>query len=265
MGIGYLPIEEHGLIGNMHTAALVGINGRIDWLCLPNFDSPTVFCALLDDEIGGYFSISPTNVNGCKCKQLYWPDSNILITRFLHHDAIVEVIDYMPVGINPGQPGFHSLIRRVALIRGHLEMKMVCLPAFNYARDDHTLELLDGGHSVDFHSATCELFLHSSHDMQIDGKAAVTTFMLDEDRQSVVFSLQEMRNTTRPVQRFTCALDRDLFRSTFEYWTKWLSHCTYRGRWRHRVHRAVLAMKLMTYDPTGAIIAAPTFGLVRSS
>ncbi len=95
--MAYLPIENYGIIGDMHSAALVGINASIDWLCFPRFDSPSVFAAILDDEKGDRFDVSPA-IEGVKSKQVYWPDTNVLVTRFLSPAGIAEVIDYMPVG-----------------------------------------------------------------------------------------------------------------------------------------------------------------------
>src|SRR5438270_1701152 len=102
--MSYLPIEDYGMIGNMHTAALVGKNGSIDWLCLPHFDSPSVFAGILDDRKGGCFRISPLghDKDGMSCKQIYWPDTNVLITRFFLAEGVVEVVDYMPVGVQAG-------------------------------------------------------------------------------------------------------------------------------------------------------------------
>src|SRR3981081_3974916 len=97
MAPNYQPIENYGIIGNMRTAALVGMNGLIDWLCLPHFDSPSVFAAILDDQKGGRFRIAPA-CDDLRHKQFYWPDTNILVTRFLHEDGVGQVEDFMPVG-----------------------------------------------------------------------------------------------------------------------------------------------------------------------
>src|SRR5690348_18022197 len=116
--MAYLPIEDYGLIGNTHTAALVGIDGSVDWLCLPHFDSPSVFAAILDDNKGGRFRIAPAGGDAMTRQQVYWPDTNCLITRFLLSDGVVELIDYMPVGVDPGAPGFRQVVRRVEAVRG---------------------------------------------------------------------------------------------------------------------------------------------------
>ena len=140
----YQPIENYGLIGNMQTAALVGRDGSIDWLCLPHFDSPSVFARILDDQKGGYFRIAPI-AGDVSQKQVYWPETNVLITRFLLPDGVIEVIDYMPVGLKKGEPGFRQLVRHVEMIRGSVPLRMECYPAFNYARDSHRVELSKRG------------------------------------------------------------------------------------------------------------------------
>ena len=99
--MAYQAIESYGIIGNLHTVAMVNMNGAIDWLCFPHFDSPSVFAAILDDTIGGSFSITHLS-DDVTCKQMYWPDTNVLVTRFLSHDGVGEIIDYMPVGVAPG-------------------------------------------------------------------------------------------------------------------------------------------------------------------
>ncbi|MFB2894868.1 trehalase-like domain-containing protein [Aerosakkonemataceae cyanobacterium BLCC-F50] len=114
--MGYQPIQNYGIIGNMHTTALVGLNGSIDWFCFPNHDSPSIFAALLDDHKGGYLKISPRS-NEVTYKQFYWPETNVLITRFSTSDGVGEIADFMPVGIAAEQPGHHWLIRRVKVIR----------------------------------------------------------------------------------------------------------------------------------------------------
>src|SRR3954452_15311806 len=151
--MAYLPIEDYGIIGNLQTVALVGMSGSIDWLCLPHFDSPSVFGAILDEHKGGYFRISPTAERVTK-KQVYWPETNVLITRFLLADGVVEVVDYMPVGVKRGAPGFRQLVRRVEAIRGSVPVRVECYPAFNYARDEHRVEIAKGG--AVFHSPSLD-------------------------------------------------------------------------------------------------------------
>src|SRR5947199_1772015 len=142
----YQPIENYGIIGNMRTAALVGMNGSIDWLCLPHFDSPSVFAAVLDDQKGGRFCIAPSGEN-FRNKQFYWPDTNILITRFLHEDGIGELEDYMPVGAAGRLPD--ELIRRVRVVRGKVTFHLECSPAFDYARSPAVVQIGKNGARFD--------------------------------------------------------------------------------------------------------------------
>ena len=139
--MGYLPIEDHGIVGDLHTAALVGRDGTIDWLCLPAFDSPSVFCAILDDEKGGHFSLRPTHY--MRSQQLYLPDTNVLLTRFFAQDGMAEILDFMPI---PGVAGDrHRVVRNVRVVRGKITFDVECRPAFDYARRDHLVSLADLG------------------------------------------------------------------------------------------------------------------------
>ena len=145
--MNYQPIENYGIVGNMHSAALVGLDGSVDWLCLPRFDSPSVFGAILDADKGGRFRIAPAAGGELRHKQFYWPDTNVLITRFLHPDGIAEVEDYMPVGPSAGPDA--QLVRRVRVVRGRLPLKMECRPAFDYARARHATTMSARGARFD--------------------------------------------------------------------------------------------------------------------
>ncbi len=134
--MSYLPIEDYGIIGNMRTVALVGMNGSIDWHCSPNFDSPSVFGAILDDAKGGRFQIAPV-AETIRHKQFYWPSTNILVTRFSHEDGIVEIEDFMPVGFDSDSITYHQIHRRVRGVRGSVRVSVVCRPAFDYGRKQH--------------------------------------------------------------------------------------------------------------------------------
>src|SRR5256885_9974842 len=130
----YAPIGEYGVIGDLHTVALVGMDGSIDFLCLPHFDSPSVFAALVDAERGGRFQIAPV-LEGATRKQLYLPDTNVLLTRFLADDGVAEVSDFMPVE-DAGQA--HNLVRRAKTVRGEGRLQMRREPPLDYARTPHT-------------------------------------------------------------------------------------------------------------------------------
>src|SRR5215208_619832 len=139
---GYLPIAEHGLIGDLHTVALVGTEGTSDWYCCPRFDAPSLFGALLDRERGGYWRLTPTDTNWTT-KQLYFPDTNILITRFLSPHSVGEVQDFMPVASSGHRP--HRLIRRLLCVRGQVTFRVEVEPRFDYGRQAHRTHLHERG------------------------------------------------------------------------------------------------------------------------
>ncbi len=253
----YLPIEDHGIIGNLRSVALIGKNGSIDWFCYPRFDSPSVFAAILDDRKGGYFRIAPQSGDVTR-KQLYWPDTNILVTRFLSTDGVGEVTDYMPIGAPRGDEGFHGLIRRVKVVRGSMTFRMACYPAFNYARDSHSLELVEGG--AQFTSPALGFALASDLKLAQEGDGVVADFALQEG-QTASFELHHLNGG---MATMSDSESERLFHDTVEYWRRWIAKSTYKGRWREIVHRSALALKLLCYEPTGAIVAAPTCGLPES-
>jgi GH15 family glucan-1,4-alpha-glucosidase len=256
--MGYQPIENYGIIGNMRTAALVGMNGSIDWYCSPNFDSPSVFGAILDDEKGGRFQIGP--VAECvKSRQFYWPSTNILVTRFLHEDGIAELEDFMPVGLPPESKWYHHLYRRVRCVRGTVKVRMVCKPAFDYGRESHEVKL--HGNGATFHSTKQTLHLCCGESLRREGDRGVVAEFELEEGKSHVFTVSDEPVTGEAPCPASESEGEELFRHTVKFWHRWLSHSTYRGRWRERVERSALVLKLLTFEPTGAIIAAPTTSL----
>ena len=255
----YQPIEDYAIIGDLHTVALVGKNGSIDWCCIPCFDSPSVFGALLDVNKGGYFRISPDETPGMGLKQLYLPETNILITRFLTVDGVGEITDFMPVKQEGTAHHQHHIIRSVAVVRGSLSFNIVCRPAFNYARDSHEIHLSKDG--VIFHSKNLCLGLATSVPLEQDGEGGVRAHFTLHANQSVHFILESAKDKDIAPQRLTHSQYHEAFRNTIAYWRNWLSQCTYHGRWREVVQRSALVLKLLTYAPTGAIVAAATTSL----
>jgi GH15 family glucan-1,4-alpha-glucosidase len=253
--LGYLPIEDHGIIGDLHTAALVGTDGTIDWLCLPAFDSPSVFCSILDDERGGRFRVRP--VDYVHSHQLYLPDTNVLLTRFLSPGGVAEVLDFMPV--EDGHETRHDLIRDVRVIRGRMTIEVDCRPAFDYARQGHTVEFFRGG--AVFRGADMALNLAGEVPLEAGpANSAFARFTL-EAGESSSFVLHQLKGDEGPREALKRAECQDLLHRTLDYWRRWISKSTYEGRWRDMVNRSALVLKLMVYDPTGALVAAPTMGL----
>lgn len=257
--MAYLPIEQYGVIGDLHTVALVSTDGSIDWCCLPHFDSPSVFAALLDDARGGRFRIAPS-VPDIRRQQMYLPDTNILITRFLHPDGVGELIDFMPVQPEegPDETRRHRIVRCVTGIRGTLPFRLECRPAPDYARVRPEVALRDGG--VLFRSPGLGLGLAGPGPFRVDGGGAVAEITLRAgDRKIFVF--EQTRDPEACCLAFSRAEGEEAFAATVAFWQRWLGRCSYRGRWREMVNRSALTLKLLTFAPTGAIVAAPTTSL----
>jgi GH15 family glucan-1,4-alpha-glucosidase len=256
--MGYQPIENYGIIGNMRTAALVGMNGSIDWYCSPHFDSPSVFGAILDDEKGGRFQIVPM-AERVKSRQFYWPSTNILVTRFLHEDGIAELEDFMPVGLPPESKWYHHLYRRIRCVRGTVKIRMVCKPAFDYGRAAHEVKLHP--HGATFVAGKQSLHLCCGETLRRGEDGSVVAELVLEEGKSQVFTVSDEQAGGDAPCPASEQEGEELFQQTVKFWHRWLSKCTYRGRWRERVERSALVLKLLTFEPTGAIIAAPTTSL----
>lgn len=255
----YRPIESYALIGDMHSAALVSHDGTIDYLCLPAFDSPTVFAALLDHAKGGHFAITPT-ARGSRIRQFYVPDTNILLTRFLSEQGVAEVVDFMPI---PDGQGPHRVVRWVKGIRGRVDFTLECRPAFDYARSAHDL-VVDGGRAL-FTPRSGEqppLQLRGTIDLAARDGGAVAGFTLAAD-ESACFML-EVADDGDDGAASTGDDVEDAFDRTLRYWRDWMNRGSYRGRWSSAVNRSALAMKLLTSARHGSIAAAATFGLPES-
>ncbi len=260
----YPDISRHGLIGDLQTAALVSTDGTVDWFCCPRFDSPSVFASLLDADRGGYFRVAPDTA-GYVSRQLYFPDTAMLITRFMTEDGVGEVTDFMPVaGDEPTQR--HRLVRLLRTVRGTMRFVMDIRPRFNYGRAAHKLELTDDG--AVFSADGMELTLNpvsgqpaplSEQGLTVDrlGDDLRLTRTLREGETSGVV-LESMGGRPRRVP--DAELDR-LTADTTRFWRQWVGRSTYQGRWREMVTRSAVTLKLMTYAPSGALVAAPTAGL----
>ena len=258
----YLPIEDYALIGDLHTVALVGKNGSIDWCCLPRFDAPSVFGALLDTRKGGFFRIAPTDPSGFKQQQIYLPETNILLTRFLSTGGVGEITDFMPVKPVGTAEHEHHLIRSVAVIHGSVSFTLTCRPAFNYARDPHQLNLTQEG--ALFQSQHFHLGLSTHLDLEPDGQGGVQASFTLHKGQSVHILLESSQAKDHVSQPLTEERYQQAFQETLHFWRSWLSQCQYQGRWREMVQRSALVLKLLTYAPTGAIVAAATTSLPES-
>jgi GH15 family glucan-1,4-alpha-glucosidase len=303
---GYMPIEDYGLIGNMRTTAMVALDGGLDYMCWPYFDSPSVFCRILDKEKGGHFTIGPTSEDLCTTKQQYLPASNILQTRYLKEEGVMNVVDFFPrpnnrnlddeyhahvvksehTGKVPERPDLKKwLVRRVECMRGSVDVSVEVMPAFNYAQDKHTTEIADLGQTeqghglqrVTFRSKDLALELNATIDCGDEpektcprvkfektpeahnlGDGVTATFTLTEG-QAVSFILRDAEDHSPDIIE-TKQVD-ELQLSTHRYWARWIQQSEYTGRWEEVVTRSLLLLKMLTFEPSGAIVAAPTFSL----
>lgn len=254
----YQPIENYGIIGDLKTTALVGLNGSIDFMCFPNFDSPSLFACLLDKEKGGYFSIAPV-FKEMKTKQLYLPDTNVLLTRFLSSEGVGEITDFMYTSGQPNEE--RQLIRRITVIRGNVTYRLRCSPRFNYGLDTHKV-IQTGPNEICFQSngkTNLKLALRSNIPVSIQGGDITAEFTLPAN-QTADFILDDPSLRQKDPQDVCAIVTQSLFR-TVNYWKDWVSNCVYNGRWMETVSRSALVLKLLTSASYGSIIAAPTFSL----
>jgi GH15 family glucan-1,4-alpha-glucosidase len=261
----YPDIGDHGLIGDLQTAALVSTDGTIDWMCCPRFDSPSVFASLLDHDRGGHFRIGPDR-DDYVSRQLYFPDTAILITRFLSPDGVGEVVDFMPV-VEGKATDRHRLVRLVRVVRGTMRFRMEIQPRFDYGRKPHRLELHDPDGAL-FVSDDLTLTLHradvpgrsvreegTSLERVGDGLRIITTLREGGVAGAMMESAGGSPRSVHPQELL------DLFNDTVRFWRGWLRRSTYNGRWKEQVTRSAMTLKLMTYAPSGALVAAPTAAL----
>ncbi|KAL5392715.1 hypothetical protein DPSP01_000417 [Paraphaeosphaeria sporulosa] len=300
---GYMPVENYGLIGNMRTSALVATDGGVDMMCWPDFDSPSIFARMLDKDKGGHFSVGPAAGQLYTTKQQYLPSSNILQTRHLHEDGVMNVIDFFPrPNSATADAAYHEkvvhgkqrgeickdqeqrpdlkkwLVRRVESLRGEVDVEVELFPAFNYAQDKHTTKVDNEGRRATFHSQTLSLsctIAMNDEDSGVGLERPSVTFSKESssnhpgdgvvarfrllDGQSVAFILHDAQDTV-PADTATAVVD-DVQKTTHKFWVRWIAQSKYHGRWESYVTRSLFILKLLTYEPTGAIVAAPTFSL----
>jgi len=256
---GYEPIANHGIIGDLRTVALVAGDGSIDFLSFPNFDSPTVFASLLDRRKGGRFSIAP-HLDVCTRKQLYLPETNVLLTRFLSEAGVVEISDFMPIGVASLADAPSAIVRRVKVIRGRVDFDVVFDPRFDYGRARHAVEAVDN--TLVFSSEGPDktvLRLRSDQPLEVRDGAAIGTFSLGAG-QSAAFVMEEVRSGQASPSAASDYVS-SAFKETVNYWYDWIGRCHYEGRWREIVHRSALVLKLLVSQRHGSLVAAATFGL----
>src|SRR5579863_2014326 len=256
--MAFQPIESYGVIGNMQSIALVGMNGSIDFLCHPDFDSPTVFAALLDDEKGGQFEIRP-QLSNMRVRQLYLPETNILLTRFLAEEGVAELTDFMPIAQDGEQP--NEIVRSVSVIRGNVHFEMRCRPRFNYAAGKHELQMAERCATFCPADSVCPpMSLYATVALEQESHDVKAVFTLKAgERANFIFGAPRAEGQPPEMDLLV-----PRFFDTVQFWKTWVSQSNYKGRWREMVLRSALLLKLLISRKHGSLIAAPTFSLPES-
>jgi GH15 family glucan-1,4-alpha-glucosidase len=260
----YPLIADHGLIGDLQTSALVATDGSIDWFCAPRFDSPSIFGALLDAERGGHFRVRPT-VEAFTRKQLYLPDTAILVTRFLTEQGVGEVADFMPVS-NPTIPSNrHRIVRMIRCMRGEMTFVLDIAPRFDYGREPHETHLSDD--SVVFQGAHTAMTINLVRESGDERLAQARVDEQGDVHAEFTLVAGQMRGVVLeagvagPTHAVRVEEAWRLYHETRTFWESWIAQSTYSGRWRESLDRSAITLKLMTYAPSGGLVAAPTAGL----
>ncbi|MEU2234750.1 glycoside hydrolase family 15 protein [Streptomyces vietnamensis] len=256
----YPPIADHGLVGDLQTCALVSAEGVVDWFCSPRFDSPSVFGRLLDHERGGHFSIT-VETPGTTVRQLYLADSAVLLTRFHTPDGVGEVADFMPPAADPTVPSDrHTLVRVLRVVRGTVRFTVECRPRFDYGREAH--ELVLDGTTARFTGSTVTAHLQVLGAVALlrDGADVHAEVELTAGQRAAAVLTLDAPGAEPPAPADEASL-RASFGAVRAFWHEWIGRCRYRGRWQQQVNRSAITLKLLTYAPSGAPVAAATMGL----
>ncbi|MEU5338822.1 glycoside hydrolase family 15 protein [Streptomyces asoensis] len=260
----YPLIENHGLLGDLQTSALVSTDGTVDWFCCPRFDSPSVFGALLDKDKGGHCTVRPRH-GTYTTKQLYLPDTAVLVTRFMTEAGAGEVLDFMPV-TGSAVTARHRLVRILRCVRGSMTFDVEIAPRFDYGRSPHRLHLTEHG-AVFAAEDGSQLTVHAVREPQDRRILQVMTDRQDDLHFTLTLEAGQERGLVLewaadgPPRDVRLAEYQQLFGRTVAFWRTWLAQSQYTGRWRETVERSAITLKLMTYAPSGALVAAPTAAL----
>lgn len=245
-----LPIEAYALIGDTRSAALVGRDGSIDWLCLPRFDSPACFAALLGEPRHGRWLLAPS-APVQRTRRHYRGATLVLETEFETDSGIARVIDCMPMGRDP----FGRVLRIVEGVAGEVAMQMELIIRFDYGsvvpwvqRSGHKLSATAGPDALELRTPA----LLRGEDMTTRAEFVVRP----GERVPFVLSYRSPHQRARAGIAADAALE-----ATEKWWRSWSARCTYEGPWREQVLRSLITLKALTYQPTGGIVAAPTTSL----
>ena len=254
----YKPIRDYGVVGDMHTAALVGLDGSIDWQCAPRFDSPSIFAAILDARKGGRFQVLPAGK--FTTKQSYEGDTNVLTTLFESEHGQIKLTDFMPCFMDDGKlKGFQELHRIAECVEGEADVKIVFQPRLDYARAETVLLKTRDGLLATNNGQRVSLISPLSLDIT-DNENATGLLRLSKGQRTVLV-LKWGKIHQMPVAKYETG--KKLAR-TLSYWKRWVGHVKYAGPYRSHVVRSCLVLKMLQYAPTGAMVAAVTTSLPES-
>jgi alpha,alpha-trehalase len=261
----YAPISDYALIGDCHSAALIARDGSVEWFCPGRFDAPAVFCRLLDVNKGGYFRTAPTGA--FSVERRYRGPTNVLETTFSVQGGRVRATDLMPIhqrassrqGYDVGAT--HRLLRLLEGLEGDVELGLEFKPTFDYARARTEIEPRDGGGAIGRAGSRYLTLACAGVQLEADGRGGLSgrlRLRAGEQRWVVLTHAEDPDRAEEALLPVRC---EEQFARTIRYWEGWAEHCTYRGPYRDQVLRSALVLKLLTYEPTGAVVAAPTTSL----
>lgn len=252
----FQPIENYGIIGNLKTVALVSLNGSIDFMCAPKFDSPSVFATMLDSQRGGFCAIEP-DLENLTTKQLYFPGTAILLTRFFSDDGIAELTDFMPIATG-NKYSTSAIVRHIKTVRGSIKFKFSCIPRFGYSESDY--EVIKDNDQLIF---SCEkeklnIKIAANVPLVVRKKNGYAEFTLEEaETATIVLEFLKPEEQGEELSFY----EHDAYHETKEFWVKWINKTSYNGRYSELIRRSAITLKLLTSAEFGSVVAAPTFGL----
>src|SRR5512139_1807240 len=245
----YPLIADHGLIGDLQTSALVATDGCIDWFCAPRFDSPSIFGALLDQQQGGHLRVRPTG-DAFASKQLYFPNTAVLVTRFMTEAGVGEVVDFMPVA-GAVVSSRHRIVRMIRCVRGQMAFAIDVAPRFDYGREAHRTHLTEDGAVFEGEAGTSMTvnLVREPHDERLakprvdeNGDVHAEITLRAGDMRGMVLET----GTAGPIRQVRVAEAWRLLNETIDFWESWVGQSTYSGRWREELERSAITLKLMT-------------------
>jgi GH15 family glucan-1,4-alpha-glucosidase len=254
----YPPIADHGLVGDLQTVALVSAKGVMDWFAAPRVDSPSIFAALLDHDRGGHFRVTP-DAQDVTHRQLYYPDTAVLVTRFMSPEGVGELIDWMPPDTSATPTDRHTVIRGIRVVRGTVTFSLECKPRFDYGRASHELRLDDDRYAA-FRAPGIALHLRTTFPVERVGDDVAGTVTLSAGQTASAVLTVCAADGAAPPPTSEEQITEGLW-DAVNFWQDWVRTSNYRGRWPDMVRRSAITLKLLTYAPTGAPIAAATMGL----